>query len=216
MHIDYRFYLSLSYASFFSIVVPLAVGLYRKKYFNPATYVLFYLLFTSLVAEATIFCLHLYHINNLFVSRAYTLVEFMLLSVFFLKVLPRPAIKFVIRLIIVLFLAIAATDLGMNGFALMDNISSTVESIILMVYTLAAFYFLVVNPPNANIYSTPAFWFYTGILTFFSCDLFLFIFSNYIQRHYAKVSYELWGIHSINNIIFYLLISIGFWKTKTK
>jgi len=179
---------------------------------------LFYLFLASFIAEVCIFSLHLYHINNLFVSRIYTLVEFLLLSLFYIKVISHPTIKLVMKLAIIVFIAITITDLFVNGFRLMDNLSSTAASILLMVYSLTAFAYLAgdPNPAYSNIFSIPLFWFYTGILTFFSCDLFLFIFSNYIEKHYSKISFELWGIHSVNNIIYYILISTGFWKTKLR
>lgn len=210
----YQFYLLLSYLSFISIVIPLTTGFKRRRYFTPAIYFLLYVILTSAVADAINFTLHLYHLNNLFVSRAYTLVEFTLLSLFFIKALSTAQIKITIRIIIFLFLIIAAGDLYFNGYENVDNISSSAASILLMVYALLGLYSLAAEPQRANIFSIPHFWFYTGILLFNACGLFLFIFSNYIQHHYPNRSHELFGINSINNIAYYILISIGFWKTK--
>jgi hypothetical protein len=44
--------------------------------------------------------------------------------------------------------------------------------------------------------------------------LFLFVFNTYIEKHLTKVHHELWGINSSLNILFNLLITIGFWKTR--
>jgi len=97
----------------------------------------------------------------------------------------------------------------------MDNISSAVESIMLMLYSLLGFYYQITRPMYSNILRTPLFWFNTAILIYFSGDLFLFIFTNYVRSHLASFSYALWDIHSFVNILFYILVSIGFWKTKS-
>lgn len=210
----YHFYLLLGYLSFLSIVIPLAAGIRRRRYFTPGIHILLYLIFTSAVFDTINFLLGINHINNLFVSRVYTLVEFIMLSIFFIKAVPSRQIRIIIRVIIFLFLIIAAGDLYFNGYENVDNVSSSVASILLMVYALLGFYYLVAQPEHARISSIPHFWFYTGMLLYNACGLFLFIFSNYIQHHYPNKSHELFGIHSINNIAYHILISIGFWRTK--
>lgn len=213
METHYRFYLLLSYASFFSIIVPLSIGFYCRKRFDAAARMLFYLICASLLAEVCMFGLHLVHVKNLSVLRVYTLVEFTLISLFFIKAIPSPRLQAFIRIMILVFLLVAGGDLYVNGFGQMDNITSAFESIVLMLYTIIAFYYLVVDPTHSEILSNPLFWFYSAILMFYACDMFIFIFSNYIQHHYPNKSFEFFGIHSVNNIIFHLLISLGFWKT---
>jgi len=131
-------------------------------------------------------------------------------------VLASSKIKILIKVFFILFLGIAGYDLYLNGLNSMDNLSLTTESVLLMLYSLIAFFHLIQNPVYPNILKAPLFWFNTAILLYFSGNLFLFVFSNYLQSHYAKVSPALWGIHSLLNIVFYFLIRLGFWKTAAK
>lgn len=196
------------------MIVPLTIGVMRLRHFTPAIKVLFWLIFISALADAINFSLHLYHINNLFVSRAYTVIEFTLLSLFFIRVLPSQKVRIMIRASILLFLIIASADLYYNGLDTVDSLPSSIASILLMIYALLGFFYLVAQPEHAKISSIPRFWFYTAILLYHACGLFLFIFSNYIKHHYVERMPGLFGINSINNIGYYILISIGFWKTK--
>jgi len=149
-------------------------------------------------------------------SRIQGIAEVILLSLFFSQVFSSSKITLLIKLFVYVFFGIAAFDLYLNGFNSIDNISLTAECILLMIYSLFAFFHLLQNPVYDNILSAPLFWFNTAILTYFSGNLFLFVFSNYLENHFAKVSPALWGIHSLLNIVFYFLISTGFWKTATQ
>lgn len=210
----YLFFLLLTYLSFASMIMPLTTGFMRRRYFTPAVKIMFFLIFISALADAANFSLHLYHVNNLFVSRAYTIIEFTLLSLFFIKIYPSQNVRIIVRIVIFLFLSIAAIDLYFNGLEIVDSLPSSTASILLMIYALLGLYYLVAQPEHAKISSIPHFWFYTAILLYHACGLFLFIFSNYIQHHHAERMSGLFGINSINNIGYYILISIGFWKTK--
>jgi hypothetical protein len=144
------------------------------------------------------------------------MAEFILLSFFFARVFASLPWSRLVYLFIFVFLGVAIFDLSINGFNSLDNISLATECILLMIYSILAFFQLVQNPVYENILSAPLFWFNTGILTYFSGNLFLFVFSNYVESHFAGLAPALWGIHSALNIIFYLLITLGFWKTKVQ
>jgi len=120
------------------------------------------------------------------------------------------------KILVFVFIGIAILDFYYNGISSMDDIFLTTESILFMIYSLFAFFHLLQNPVYDNVLAAPLFWFNTAILTYFSGNLFLFVFSNYLENHFAKVSPALWGIHSLLNIVFYFLISTGFWKTATQ
>jgi hypothetical protein len=201
-------------------MIPLIIGIIRIKKFSKAEKILFALLCISMLSEIMIFILFKYRLNNLFVSRVQGMAEFILLSFFFNYVFSEQNISsvraLIIKILIFVFIGVAIFDLYVNGFNSMDNISLTTECILLMVYSVLAFFHLIQRPVFDNILKAPLFWFNTAILTYFSGNLFLFIFSNYIENHFSKVSPALWGIHSLLNIAFYILITIGFWRTEPK
>ncbi len=218
----YRYFLYLSYLSCFLTGIPIALGLIRIKHFSVSTKLILLLMIISIVTEISIFALHKLHISNLFVARLFDAVEFILLSFFFERIFSETKKKFshalssVVKVFMIIFIGVAFFDLYTNGFNSMDNISLTTACILLMIYSIIAFFHLIQNPVFDNILRAPLFWFNTGILAYFSGNLFLFIFSNYIEDHFPRLSPALWGIHSLLNITFYILISIGFWKTAAR
>lgn len=213
---DYSFYVALGYISFLSIIIPLLIGTIARKKLEKNEMLIFILLIISSISELLIYILFKYKMNNLFVSRIQGITELTFLSFFFIEILAREKVVFFIRIGIGVFIALAAFDLYLHGFNSIDNISLTTECILLMLYALITFFHLIKTPVHDNILAVPLFWFNTAILTYFSGNLFLFVFSNYIEKHFAMVSPALWGIHSLLNIVFYLLLSVGFCKTAVK
>ncbi len=213
---NYKFYLYLSYISCFLISLPIIIAWKKRQFLDKKENTLLVLLILSFVLEIIIFTLHRFHINNLFVSRINGIMEFVLISFFMSESFRRSILSKGIKIFNFIFLGVVVYDLYLNGFNSIDNISLTTECILLMIYSIITFFHLIKNPVHDNILSVPLFWFNTAILTYFSGNLFLFVFSNYIENHFASVSPALWGIHSGLNIVFYLLISVGFWRTAVK
>jgi hypothetical protein len=196
-------------------VIPLLIGLYRRKYFNPSEKILLYLIGVSAFSDLVGYTLKMQGVNNMFVFHIYTVVEFTLISFFYIKVIGNTNITRFIFALIFIFLGIAIYDF-INNMNRLDDLSTTTESIIVMLYAIFGFSSLLKNPVQSRVIAIPLFWFNTAFLIYFAGNLFLFIFSNYLQNHYKRQFDELWGIHSVMSIIFYLLISTGFWKTKAR
>ena len=210
------FYLILMYVSLFSVVIPFTTGIIRRKYLDSVSNLFFYLVITYLILEIVSFSLANYHVNNLFVARINTVLQFILLSVFFSRAFHSTKISLFIKIFIFFFLGTACIDLYLNGLKIMDNLSLTTSCILLMIYSLLTFFYLIQKPLYSNILSTPLFWFNTAVLVYFSGNLFLFLFTNYLLKKSLPLHFNLWTIHSILNIIFNSLISIGFWKTENQ
>lgn len=214
MKADYSFYITLAQISTLTVVIPLVIGLFRKKYFNSGEKILLYLTGLALLTEIIGQIISKWS-NNMYVFHIYTVVEFIFISLFYIKFISPSRFIIVIRILIFLFIGIAAFDYFKEKNT-MDDLSTTIESILFMLYSIVGFYTLLQNPVQYRVVDIPFFWFNTAILLYFAGNLFLFIFSSYIERHSHRVFSEVWAIHSIMNIIFYVLISIGFWKTKDR
>lgn len=214
---EYKFYIYLSYCSVLSIFIPFLSGVFLKKNFSFDVNVLFYLIIADLLSEVISVTLQRYNIHNLFVFRFYTIAQFILLSIFFIKTLSPSKMLLCVKTGIFIFLAVALFDMYKNGLNSSDDLSLTTATVFLMIYSLFTFYHIMENPVQLNILSSPLFWFNTAVLTYFSGCLFLFISNGYLLKLSKKTHYELWDtINSILNITFNILITVGFWKTKRK
>ncbi len=151
----------------------------------------------------------------MYVFHTYTVFEFMLISLFYIKVISNWKINSVIILLNLLFLGVAIFEF-MHKIYVMDDLSTTVESILVMLYAVFGYYLLLKNPVQSQVTAIPLFWFHSAFLLYFAGNLFLFVFINYVNQHFKGLSNQLWSIHSVMSIILYSLIAIGFWKTKTR
>lgn len=106
-----------------------------------------------------------------------------------------------ITLIVVLFNAV-----GGDGIFAYPSISNTAESIYLIILALLYFYQLLTRQEFIHIEKQALFWINSGVLIYFSVNIFLFmLFSRILTEHIQNF----WVIHSVSNLIANLLYAIG-------
>jgi hypothetical protein len=155
--------------------------------------------------------------SNFFLLHFYTVIEFTFISLFyinFFKSYFKPTIGYIG---ILLFLGVATIDYRINGIEAMDDFSVSVECITFIAYSLFLFYFILKNLLYNNLLSEPVFWTNSAILVYFSGNLLLFVFNNYLLKTAPTNESFLWStIHSFFNIVYNIILAIGFWKTRPK
>lgn len=213
---DYAVLILLGHISALTVAIPFFVALFRRRKLDAPDRTLWLLMSISAITEIIIEILRSYDINNMYVTHVYTILEFVLISLFFARAIKPSKLIYAILAVALVFLYISGYELFHDPEDTSDEISTTTEAIVFIIYSLSTFYYMLQHPGQSSVFSIPLFWFNTGILLYFSGNLFIFLFSNYLQAHSQQVYSELWGIHSVLNIVFYILISIGFWKTKER
>lgn len=155
--------------------------------------------------------------NNTHIFHFFTIAEFTLISLFYSFFFKKYFNPVLIYLIIPVFLVIAYIDYRLNGLNSMDNFSTSIESIVLIFYSLFFFYYVLKNLVFENLLATPVFWLNTAVLFYFSGNFILFIFSNYMAKSDPMKYMLLWGIiHTFFNVLYNVLLSVGFWKTRAR
>lgn len=210
----YYFYLYISYISLISSFLPVVAAFYKRRILTKDEFILLILFSACSVIQLTAFFLHKQHINNLALARIYTWVRFLLLAFYFYTIFQDKIIRYLVPIFLLIFLIIATVDLNRNGINSMPSISMTVESLLVLIFTFVGIFNLINNPTNDSVFSVPRFWFYVAFLIYFSGNLFLFILNTYILQKSAKLHYEVWAIHSVLNILYNSLVSIGFLKIR--
>lgn len=212
------FFLFLSYFSALMLIVPLVLSFVRVKHLSINLKLIQILLSISFIVELYSFILiNFSKTSNLLVYNTFILIEGLIICYFFIKsITSNNLMKFTSLFLMLIFIIVSIYDFINNDNKIINSISITSESVIIISLSILAFFYLLKYPTTYNILSLPFFWFNTGLLIYFSGNLFLHLFSSFLQKHSLYTFYELWGLwHSLLNIIFYTLISIGFWKTKT-
>ncbi len=217
MNDDFSFYTFLAAISGLSGIIPIIFALitikYQKNYILP----IFILVFISFLVEIINWTFTQFSQNNLYIFHLYTIIEFVLLGLFYTYYFKQYFKPTIFIIIMPLFLIIAITEYCIKGTGNMNNISTSTESIILVSYALFLYYFVMTKSLIENLLSHSIFWFNSAILVYFSGNLLLFVFSSYLAETKNENYFMLWAtIHSFFNITFNLLLSLGFWKTRVK
>jgi hypothetical protein len=208
----YDVLMDVSIASSF---LPLIISVIHYRHLNELLRPLFILFVISGVIEITN-KVHLeIGVNNLYIFHIFTVLEFTLISLFYSRFFKRYFNSILIKIPIILFLGVCVVDYAINGFKFIDSFSISIESIVLIFYSLLLFYLVLKNLVFDNLLAAPVFWINTAILVYFSGNLVLFVFSNYMMANSNNTHFILWAlIHSFLNIVYNILLSFGFWKTK--
>jgi hypothetical protein len=151
------------------------------------------------------------------ILHVFTVIEFCLLSLFFALFFKKYFSPIIIYSLIPLFCILSYVDYKINGLNSTDNFSLSVESFILVVYTLFFFYYVLKNLIFDDLLAQPVFWVCTAVLFYFSGNFVLFVFGNYM----AKVDINKYIllraiIHAFFNLLYNVFLSLGFWKARIK
>ena len=93
-----------------------------------------------------------------------------------------------------------------------NTYSRAVGSLILIGYCILYLYRLLVDLPVQHLQRVPMFWFNAGILIFNAGNLFLFLFTPYLEEVLNNDMLIYWTFHNILNIVQHLVIMIGLWQ----
>ena len=142
-----------------------------------------------------------------------TLIEFCFLSVFYYKSYQFKKSKFFVLLCFPIFLSFYYMDYHLQSLQLMNTYSLSIESLSIIIFTLLSFY-EITKDTSEQLLNIPMFWINSAFLLYYSGNLLVFLFNNYIYLADPFIQRKIWMINSILNIIYYIPISIGFWKAR--
>lgn len=206
----------LTYTSAIFSIVSLIIGSVFVKRIKTYLIPIFIVTSISAVVEIINFVFVTFVENNLFVFHIFTILEFTLLTLFYSYLLKNHINSQLFYIFIALFITMAFFDYKINGLKSIDSLSSTVESIFLVSSSLVLFFFMIYKKMLPNLLASPIFWVNSGVLIYFSGNIFLFAFSNYLYSTEIEKYAILWALlHSSLNIIYNTCLSTAFWKTRT-
>lgn len=212
---DLSFYRLLASISGLSGMLPVIFAFINIKHIKKHLSPIFILLLISLIIEIIDWKFSKFSQNNLDIFHLFTIIEFILISLFYILYFKQYIKPLTFVIIIPIFLIIAITEYIVKGPGCMKNISTSVESILLVSYSLFFYFFVMKRSLYENILTVSTFWINSAVLTYFSGNLLLFVFSSYLNATDMKNYTFLWAtIHSFFNIMFNILLSIGFWKIR--
>lgn len=200
--------LSLNDLSALSAVLPLIAAAVNVRHLNsvlkPAA-VLF--LLAALFELILVLSIRAGFANNMPLIHLYIAVSLTFFSLIYYRAFQAAALR---RLVMVLgpavVLMVLVNAAFIQGIWAYPSLSNTLQSIVLIMFSLLFFYQIFTRQEYVHIEKQPMFWINSGVLIYFSVNIFLFMLFNLVI---AQQQQELYAIHSVTNIFSNILYATG-------
>lgn len=197
------------------IALPVALAIFRYRHLGVAMRAIAAYVFLSGITQLSSSYLNGQKQNNLWLLHLYTPLEFACIVWFYGTVLQGFVKKTVFVWIGVGFAILS----GLNSWFLQDPMTfntyaRSLEGILVIILCLMWCYKTLTEMKIKQLQQDPVFWVNTGFLLYFSGNVLLFAFSNYILGINRALNLYIWAFHALFSILVYFFISIGLWKAR--
>lgn len=208
--------MAINAASFF-VLLPFLVVLLRYRVLSPAMRpVACYVLLSGLVQALSSY-LNSFSINNLWLLHLYTPLEFFCISWFFSKVLEGLVPRRVFVGAAIGFMVLSALNsLFLQDVNTFNTYARSLEGVLVVILCLGWCYRTLSEMKIQRLEKDPVFWVNTGFLLYFSGNVLLFAFSNYILPLQKSLNLYVWAFHGLLNILLNAFIALGLWIRPAK
>lgn len=183
------------------IVIPFTASIINYKYLTKSLKFFSYLLGIGLLFNIIDIILVLNHKQSVPLFHIYTIIEFLLISVYFYYLTQRDYFKKIILIIISLFLSIVILNkMFLEPITQIDNYTLTAESIFLLI--LSSIYLTEYLGENLIVqFRDYRFLLTIGLMIYFGGNLFVFALSN---------EFDVWLVHNILVLLLWLIYTLVF------
>jgi hypothetical protein len=169
----------------------------------------------SVITQVVSYILWDHRINNLPALHIFTILEYLLVLWYFSRLLNDFFPKWSW-----LFLAAAfplysiADSIWIEPINTFNSYSRTVEALIIIFLSVCWFVKNLTFSDTGKPMQTSSRYIVSGFLIYFTGSLVLFSFGNYINKLMINLVINIWMLHTLLDLILYLLITIGLWKQR--
>jgi hypothetical protein len=198
-------------ASNFSVIFPLVAYLFKARYASRRIHIIGVLCILSAVCDLIGFFIFREHKSTAHLFNVYYILLFFLLTWFYYEIVFIRSRRLMIWIGLAVYIqSFILITIYVQPFSEYQTLLWVIIGIIMIVYSIEFFLYLMSARPSVNLLNYTTMWINSGILMYFSFNLFLFIISNYVFTHLdQEVSTVVWSFHNVNNIIKNLLFGIG-------
>jgi len=166
----------------------------------------------SLSTEYLFFFLR-HRVDKFYLYASFTIIEYTLLTIFLYFSLKDKKLWFIPIVGSLLFYSIVIVNFLTKKSEVFDSLSASVESILIIIYSIVFLYIQIKDPSVIFVYQTKKFWIVIAFFIYFSSTLFLFLYAATFTNQEHK-SY--WIINNIFDILKNVLFCIAFSMKKSK
>jgi hypothetical protein len=199
----------IKYASIFSVAFPLILYLIRAKGVSRHAHMIGAMIVISALSDGVGYFVARAGISTAIIFNTYFVISFLLLCWFYYSVAQtatgRRLVQWGVGIFILAYIVIASF---IQPFTQFQTLMWTTGGAIGIIFSISYFIsvFSAVRPMN----DFGLLWINSGILFYFSFNLFLFVMSSYVFTHFEpEVGIIFWSFHNVNNTIKNVLIGLG-------
>ena len=197
----------------FSILIPIFLGIINyNKLSGAAKIVLFYLFIAALCSGISIYIAKYLHKNNMPVIHVFTVVELVMVVLFYKKSFALPAKNNFYNWVIIFFTILGIVNaIFFQSIYTFNSYTRSLEAIICILFSMNYFAILSADFSSKKSLRQPDFYFNAGFFLYFSGAFMLFVFSNFIISNLSLYNFSIiWTIHAALLLLMYLFFSIAF------
>jgi hypothetical protein len=190
-----------------SIILPFIVGLINFRALKkPDSIIFIYITVNGLVNLVTSILARSGN-NNMPVFHLFTIIELVLLSLFFSSIYNSKHYSIISYIVLAVFLVFAMLNsLFLQNIYMFNTYTRSLEAIIIICYCLWFFYYLISQETRPN---NSLIWYTAGIFIYFSTSFIIFIMSNIALKLDKEQDWIMWHIHGSMVLLMYLFITKG-------
>ena len=197
-----------------SIIIPVIPALKKYRQLSQELKVISWYLFAATITSIINNMLGLRNVNNMPGMHVYTLLEFILLALFYRKVLDGTNTgNYVVALIPFFALASILNTLFFQNIYTYNTYTKSIEAIIIIVLAIAYFRKNLDKLVSGESNTDPVSYINSGLLLYFSGSFIWFTVYNMTVNN-VVFGMLMWSIDATFLLILYILIAIALWKYK--
>lgn len=199
--------LSLNDISAFSAILPILAAAINFRHLNQVLRIAAaYFLVAALFELSLVLTIQAGIPNNMPLLHLFIVISISSFSLIYYRAFDTRGLRRVVLLLSPTALILVLLNAWRTGIWQYPSFSNTIQCILMITFSLLYFYQLFIRPAHIHIEKQALFWINSGVLIYFSVNVFLFMLFNLVI---AQQRQELYAIHSVTNIISNLIYAIG-------
>jgi hypothetical protein len=199
----------IRFASIASVAFPMILYLTKIGYGSKALHLIGALVVLSALSDLTAYFLFSHGKSTVILFNLYYIAVFFVLTGFYLSIYnSSTGRRVVISGFFIYVIALILVTLFRQPFTTYQTLMWTLTGMTMIIYSISYFLYLFSDQTMMNNYGL--LWINSGVLLYFSLNLFLFIMSSYVLTQLdSEISLLIWSFHNVNNIMKNVLIGLG-------
>jgi hypothetical protein len=195
--------------SIVSVGFPLLVYLSKLKKASRPVHLIGALMIISALSDFIAFVLSSKGKSTVMVFNTYYILLFLILAWFYYEILLTPKRRTpIVTGLFIYATAFVLITFYVQPFMSYQTLMWTITGVMMIIFSIAYFLYLFSGPTTLRNYEL--LWVNSGVLLYFSLNLFLFVIGSHILTKLdPEISLLIWSFHNVNNIMKNILFGFG-------